>query len=1182
MGKYAKVVLFFLLFLIIPVGAMNAEPSNEPVEAPENVLIVKEDLHKLGFYHGNPDDVIEEDLQSAIKQFQKYHGLVDTGIVDEDTAKKLESELQGSYFYGDQDVEMVEIQQDLMTLGFGEWVPSDEFESSTEEAVLAFQEYHSDLKVTGVLDTKTQAKIKVETEKTEQTDVVEETKPKEQEESVETSELTEQEESVETSELAEQEESVETSELAEQEESVETSEAAVQEARATTAFVFMAETENTLQKGMRSNAVKELQEILIRLGFGNWKTTTYFGSTTEGAVEDFQSYHGLTVNGIYDTNTQEKLESELQNTYFYGNRSTEILELQNRLIMLGYGKWNPTVRFGPTTESAVLAFQETYSDLKVTGVLDTKTQAKLKQETEVLKKGLRSDEVKELQEDLIRLGFGNWNPTTYFGSTTEGALKEFQEYHGLSVNGTFDENTKRKLESELKETYFYGDRDSEIVDLQNRLIILGFGNWDPTVRFGPTTERAVLALQEAYSDLKVTGVLDSKTQAKLRLETEGLLQKGMRSDAVKELQQELIRLGFGNWDPTTYYGSTTERAVKDFQKYYGLNVNGIYDKRTKEKLEEVGNLPLGPGLKRPDVKTYQEKLMRLGFATWTNATDCFCTQTTNATREFQAYHGLQDTGIVDQNTAKKLESELQESYFYNDRDEEIVDLQNRLIKLGFGNWDPTVRFGPTTERAVLSFQEYYSGLKVTGVLDTRTQARIIHETEETLQKEMRSDAVKELQQNLIRLGFGSWSPTTYYGPTTENAVKEFQAYFNLNVNGIFDTRTQEKLEEVLNSPYQYGKTSDEIRVLQEQLIELGFGNWSPTNFFGSITEEAVRTFQEHYGLPVSGIADEITLSRIASALKGIDYTSYDLSLEQAAQLQLQLTNPPPQTDKHYAYVSKAYIENNKVTAGVLNVRTGAGTAYKVIGQLSEGTNVNILEEVNDWYRIEFRSSEFVNASKDDVLYYLDPTNFLDEAQQRFQFLNLSRVSSASEILLNEYLQGKGILRGHGQTFIEASLLHGVNDIYLLSHALLETGHGQSELANGVEVGKDKNGNLVLVTSSNRSSLTDIKTTYNMFGIGANDGVALRNGAIRAYEEGWFSPRDAIIGGAGFIGNNYVKAGQNTLYKMRWNPAAMALNNRASHQYATDIGWASKQTRNMYNLYQEIGITAFYLDIPVYK
>ncbi|MFC4025033.1 peptidoglycan-binding protein [Oceanobacillus longus] len=858
MKKYIHATVLLLLFLAIPVDGINAETSNEPAEIQKNVLMVKEELHKLGFYHGNIDDVFGEELQSTIKEFQAYHGLSISGMVDEETEKKIEYELQESYFFGDSDPEILELQQTLITLGYGEWEPSTEFELSTERAVLVFQEDYTDLIVTGVLDTKTKSKIKLEIEKT--TETAAPLEPEEEGEPAADS-VEQAEETAATKDSTEQEEAVE------QEETVETSGAAVQEARATAAFVLMAEPEDTLQRGMRSQAVKELQENLVRLGFGDWDTTTYFGSTTEGAVKDFQSYHGLTVNGIYDINTQEKLEFELQNTYFYGNRSTEILDLQNRLIMLGYGDWNPTVRFGPTTENAVLAFQESYSDFEVTGVLDTKTQAKLKLETEVLKKGLRSHEVKELQENLIRLGFGNWNPTTYFGSTTEGALKDFQEYHGLSVTGTFDESTENKLESELQDSYFYGNRDNEIIEIQNRLIMVGFGNWDPTVRFGPTTERAILTFQKYHADLKVTGVIDTKTQAKLNQETEDLLHKGVRSDAVKELQQELIRLGFGNWNPTTYFGSTTEKAVKAFQKYYGLNVNGIFNRITQDRLEEIGSLPLGSGLKRPDVKGYQETLMQLGFATWTNATECFCAKTEKATKEFQKYHGLPVTGIVDENTEKKLESELRDSYFYDDRDAEIVELQNSLIALGFGNWNSTVRFGPTTERAVIAFQKYYSGLKVTGVLDTKTQERIKFETENVLHKGVRSNAVKELQEKLIHLGLGSWNPTAYYGSTTEGAVERFQMHYGLNVNGIYDTRTEEKLEEVLNSPYQYGNRSSNIRVLQEQLIELDFGNWNPTTFFGSQTERAVKAFQKLSGLPVSGIADEITLREIEKAVK---------------------------------------------------------------------------------------------------------------------------------------------------------------------------------------------------------------------------------------------------------------------------------------------------------------------------
>src|SRR5699024_4594096 len=152
---------------------------------------------------------------------------------------------------------------------------------------------------------------------------------------------------------------------------------------------------------------------------------------------------------------------------------------------------------------------------------------------------------------------------------------------------------------------------------------------------------------------------------------------------------------------------------------------------------------------------------------------------------------------------------------------------------------------------------------------------------------------------------------------------------------------------------------------------------------------------------------------------------------------------------------------------------------------------------------------------------------------------------------------------------------------LISHATLETGNGSSELANGIEVGKNKSGKLVLVTKSNRGSLTDIKKVYNMYGIGAYDNCAKECGPKRAYEEGWTTPDKAITGGAKFI-DNYINRGQNTLYKMRWDPAAMESTGAYGKQYATDIGWASKQINTMYNLYQSIGDYTLNLDIPEYK
>lgn len=384
----------------------------------------------------------------------------------------------------------------------------------------------------------------------------------------------------------------------------------------------------------------------------------------------------------------------------------------------------------------------------------------------------------------------------------------------------------------------------------------------------------------------------------------------------------------------------------------------------------------------------------------------------------------------------------------------------------------------------------------------------------------------------------------------------------------------------LNTDYKH--TNDKIIVNEAvEVFDNSSGELVP---FATLNPDVIYPIASDYGnwwrIIVADRVGYVSKSSVSNY--GIKETEYNLTLEQALSMQM---NNRPQTDKEYdSYVSKVYIdENNRVKADTLNVRGGPGTSFWVIGQLKKGTAVEIVDEVNGWYQIRYTEKhQWVNPSPADVRYYLNPLNFVNNERQKFQFLDLARSSDASASALNRYLNGKGILSNQGQAFLDASNKHGVNDIYLVSHASLETGHGTSQLANGVEVGKNKQGNLVLVTNANRSSLVDIRTTYNMYGIGAVDNNALRGGAFRAYNEGWFTPREAIIGGAGFIGNDYIKAGQNTLYKMRWNPAAMDLRGAARHQYATDIGWAAKQVNVMYNLYQQLDSYTLYLDIPVYK
>ncbi len=202
---------------------------------------------------------------------------------------------------------------------------------------------------------------------------------------------------------------------------------------------------------------------------------------------------------------------------------------------------------------------------------------------------------------------------------------------------------------------------------------------------------------------------------------------------------------------------------------------------------------------------------------------------------------------------------------------------------------------------------------------------------------------------------------------------------------------------------------------------------------------------------------------------------------------------------------------------------------------------------------------FVDATEAQVEQYLNPLNYCT-GDYKYQFLDLSRTAGVNVSDMNQFLSNKGILANNGEAFINAGQQYGISEIYLASHACLETGNGTSELATGVEV----NG----------------VTVYNMFGIHAYDSDPEGYGSQYAYDMGWTTPELAIAGGAQWISQQYINNSnyhQNTLYKMRWNP-----DSSGTHQYATDVRWAVNQTSNFKNLYDTLANADLYFDIPVYS
>ncbi|MFP7479794.1 PA14 domain-containing protein [Terribacillus saccharophilus] len=199
------------------------------------------------------------------------------------------------------------------------------------------------------------------------------------------------------------------------------------------------------------------------------------------------------------------------------------------------------------------------------------------------------------------------------------------------------------------------------------------------------------------------------------------------------------------------------------------------------------------------------------------------------------------------------------------------------------------------------------------------------------------------------------------------------------------------------------------------------------------------------------------------------------------------------------------------------------------------------------------------ASRSQVSYYLNPKNFQKGTSSYFQFMRLDGNANLNvKEVNNEVLKDKGSLAGKASTYVKAGKDYNVNEVYLLAHSLLESGNGKSRLATGeMKVNGQK--------------------VYNVYGIGAVDADPDQAGANYAYRQGWFTVEKAIEGGAKWIRDNYINKGQNTLYEMRWNPEAPA-----THQYATDIGWAVKQTTRIQNVYKLLSNYSITYEEPVYS
>lgn len=197
------------------------------------------------------------------------------------------------------------------------------------------------------------------------------------------------------------------------------------------------------------------------------------------------------------------------------------------------------------------------------------------------------------------------------------------------------------------------------------------------------------------------------------------------------------------------------------------------------------------------------------------------------------------------------------------------------------------------------------------------------------------------------------------------------------------------------------------------------------------------------------------------------------------------------------------------------------------------------------------------ASESAIAYMMDPRNSLNSSDI-FQFEELTANSSDINIVRN---MTKGtFLQGHEQGIVDIANKNGVNSYYIVARLIQEQG---------------KNGSTLVSGSTGY---------YNAFNIGASGNTSseiIANGLAYAQRKGWDTLEKSIDGGIGFVTDQYIKKGQNTLYLQKFNVTDSGTYWR---QYQQNLMAAQKEGETLRNTYINTNSynSSHTFIIPVYK
>lgn len=239
---------------------------------------------------------------------------------------------------------------------------------------------------------------------------------------------------------------------------------------------------------------------------------------------------------------------------------------------------------------------------------------------------------------------------------------------------------------------------------------------------------------------------------------------------------------------------------------------------------------------------------------------------------------------------------------------------------------------------------------------------------------------------------------------------------------------------------------------------------------------------------------------------------------------------------------------------------------------------------DEYYR-DSREVNWWQASTEAIKYYMDPRNYLTSSNI-FTFEALSYQKNYQTSTVVDKILGSSFMPGvytkfNGGTyttaFMDAAQTHNVSPVYLASRILQEQGK------NGSATGLGGNFTYNNKTYSGIFNFYNIKTAGNDPTTGLVWAMGGADRTATSYGRPWNSPYKCIIGGAKFLGEDYISIGQNTRYFEKF--AVSVSSGRYTHQYQQNITAPLTEGISAYNSYA--GVSGL-LDeplmfiIPIYK